>query len=410
MSVHELRQKLAGLCDQQQAIVDKAVKEGRPMTEEEKAQFDALQNQIDGLNETIKIAENVEARAKELEKPADEILRPGSKQEKILDDGGFENLGEFIYAVRFGDRKGRLKNWSMGDGQEGGFAVPEKFREEILSISPENAIVRPRAQVIPAGDPPDAKITMPAFSQGAKGVYGGVEVYWIAEGGEKPETDGNLEVISLEPQEVAAHTTVTDKLLRNWQAASSFISGLLRQAIIAAEDMAFLRGDGVGKPLGVLNLPGKISVKRDTSAKVKYIDIVNMMAKMLPESLDNAVWVANQSVLPEIMTMTDENGNYIFIRGDATRGVSDTLAGIPIRWTGKTPTLGNEGDLQLVDFSYYLIKDGSGPFIAASEHVYFKNNKTVIKAFWNVDGQGWVKEPLILEDGSTKVSPYVVLK
>ena len=74
------------------------------------------------------------------------------------------------------------------------------------------------------------------------------------------------------------------------------------------------------------------------------------------------------------------------------------------------PALGSEGDLCLCDFSYYLIKDGSGPYVAASEHVYFKNNKTVIKAFWNVDGQAWMKEPLTLEDGSTQVSPFVFLK
>ncbi|MGD9644055.1 MAG: phage major capsid protein, partial [Elusimicrobiales bacterium] len=74
-----------------------------------------------------------------------------------------------------------------------------------------------------------------------------------------------------------------------------------------------------------------------------------------------------------------------------------------------TPALGSKGDLILVDFTYYLIKDGSGPFVAASEHVLFRQNKTVIKVFWNVDGKGWVNEPLTLEDGTTKVSPYVVL-
>lgn len=48
-----------------------------------------------------------------------------------------------------------------------------------------------------------------------KGVFGGVEVYWTAEGGLKQETDAGLKEISLEPQEVSAVTIVTDKLLRN---------------------------------------------------------------------------------------------------------------------------------------------------------------------------------------------------
>ena len=299
--------------------------------------------------------------------------------------------------------------WTMGTGEEGGFAVPERRLEQVLMLGPEGAIVRPRATVIPAGDPPDSKITIPAFKQGAAGVYGGVEVSWIGEGAEKPETDGKLREVSLTPQEVAAHTVVTDKLLRNWAAASTFIGNLLRGAMVAAEDYAFLRGNGVAKPIGAMNGDGVLVVNRNTAADIKYVDIVAMLAKLTPESVGSALWVANQSTLPKIATLQDGAGNYIFIQGDATRGIPATLAGIPIRFTGKTPVLGSKGDLMLLDLRYYLIKDGSGPFIAASEHVLFKQNKTVIKVFWNVDGKGWVDEPLTLEDGATQVSPYVVL-
>lgn len=439
MNLQELRQKLGDLCDQQQAIVDKAVSEGRGMSAEEKAQFDALQVQINGLDETIKAAEAVQARAADLDKPAGKQYRPipgdYSQNNRKLDDGGFENLGEFVCAIRFGDPKGRLAHlasgktngievpeafkgllmpwirneWTMGTGAGGGFAVPEQRLEQVLMLGPEAAIVRPRGTVIPAGDPPDSKITIPAFKQGAAGVYGGVEVFWIGEGVEKPETDGNLREVSLTPQEVTAHTVVTDKLLRNWQAASTFIGNLLRGAMVAAEEYAFLRGNGVAKPLGAMNGAGALVVNRDTANDIKYVDIVGMLAKLTPESVGSALWVANQSTLPKIATLQDGAGNYIFIQGDATRGIPATLAGIPIRFTGKTPALGSKGDLILLDLRYYLIKDGSGPFIAASEHVLFKQNKTVIKVFWNVDGKGWVDEPLTLEDGVTKVSPYVVL-
>lgn len=444
--LQELKQKLGALCDQQQAIVDKAIAEERALTDEEKAQFENLQKEIDGLSETIKATEAVQARADNLNKTDGKPFRPvidpaidgGYRQQNKLDDGGFENIGEFIHAVRFGDPKGRLDKlpqgqgqsggievpdafkaqivpwrfkaeWRMDEGASGGFAVPTQFRDDMLMIRPEGAIVRQRATVIPAGDPPDSMITIPAFDQGAKGVFGGVEVYWVGEGEEKPETGASLREVSLQPQEVSAHTVVTDKLLRNWGAASSFITTLLRGATVAAEDMAFLRGNGVAKPIGVLNGTGVIAVNRSVANNIQYVDIVNILAKLLPESVSRAVWIANQGVLPKIATLKDDAGRYIYIGGDATRGIPATLAGIPIMFTGKTPTLGSKGDLMLVDFTYYLIKDGSGPFVAASEHVLFRQNKTVIKITWNVDGKGWVNEPLTLEDGVTKVSPYVVL-
>jgi HK97 family phage major capsid protein len=443
VNLQELRQKHSALCDKQEAIVNKALEEGRPMTEEENTEFNNLQAEIDGLAALIAKAEAVQARAANLDQPANKILRPTqipgdySQKNKKLNDAGFKNLGEFLDAVRFGDPKGRLNElprgqgqgggievpdafkglvaprfrneWSMGVGAEGGFAVPTQFRPEMLMIQPEASVVRERATVIPPGEPPDAPINMPALSQGADGVFGGIEVYWIAEGANKPETDAKLEEVSLTPKEVAAHTVVTDKLLRNWEAADAVISTLLRNAMVSAEDFAFLRGNGVGKPMGVLNAPGAIAVVRAAVGQIGYVDTVNMLAGLLPESWSRAVYIANQSTLPQLATMQDPAGHYIYNAGDASRGIPATLNGIPIRFTGKTPTLGNRGDLMLVDFAYYLIKDGSGPFIAASEHVLFRQNKTVVKVFWNVDGQGWVKAPLLLEDGLTNVSPYVVL-
>jgi HK97 family phage major capsid protein len=62
----------------------------------------------------------------------------------------------------------------------------------------------------------------------------------------------------------------------------------------------------------------------------------------------------------------------------------------------------------LADWNYYLIKDGSGPFVAASEHVHFTKNKTVIKMFWNVDGAPWMQAP-IKEENGWQVSPFVAL-
>jgi len=47
--------------------------------------------------------------------------------------------------------------------------------------------------------------------------------------------------------------------------------------------------------------------------------------------------------------------------------------------------------------------------VLAKEHKYFTENKTVVKSFYNVDGQSWLRDPLTSEDGTTKVSPFVVV-
>ncbi len=383
----------------------------RALTGEERGTFETRMTEITTLATDIASLRQLEAAAAELD--------AGEGREAIIDPAGegtdepttpFRNFGEFVRCVRFGPETEEERAFSMTTGAEGGILIPDQFLSDIQALKPEEAIVRPRAMVIPAGDPPDAKISLPALKQGADGVYGGVEVVWIAEGAEKPETDAKLEEIILDPQEVAAHSTLSDKLIRNAPAASPFVSNLLRGAIINSEDYAFLRGDGVGKPKGILLADALLTVTRNTASDVKFADISTMLSYLLPDSWGSALWVANVSTLPKLVQLADAAGNSIFIAGDASKGIPATLLGIPIRFTGKTPTLGNEGDLMLTDFSYYLIKDGSGPFVSASEHVYFKNNKTVIKAFWNVDGQAWPSEALTLEDGSTEVSPFVALK
>jgi len=327
----------------------------------------------------------------------------------------WRNFGEFIHAVRFNQMDERLhyqafekRDMSMGVGVEGGFLVPPQYAQTILQIQPQNAIIRPRATVVPAGTPPDAPITFPALDQsGANGVYSGVTVAWIAEGAAKPKSEPKFKDLTLTPKEVAAHVVVTDKLLRNSEAASSIITTLLRRAIVAAEDVAFLLGGGVGQPLGIIGHPAAINVARAGAGAIVYADVVGMYARALFGG--PLVWITSQTTLPQLMTMVDTGGNLIW-QPNAREGAPGTLLGIPVLLNARSPVLGNQGDLILADLQYYLIKDGSGIYITASEHVQFLNNKTVIKAFWNVDGQPWLSTPLLLEDEVSTVSPFVVLQ
>lgn len=448
MTLQELLQARAAKHDEMKGMLNKAESENREMTAEEEARFNALDGEYDQLTNEINALQEKENRKSKLSSRDNELNKPQNNgsyrpsalggapvQQNKLDDGGFKNVGEFINAIRFGDSRGRLaelpvnqnqgggyklpdafatsvrpqfqNEWQMGVGEDGGFAVPEQYdTSRIWRLNAPANIVRSRAMVLPAGDPPDAAITFPALNQGANGAYGGVDVTWIAEGADKPETDAKLLEITLTPQEVAATTVVTDKLLRNWSAGSTFISNLLRGAMAHAEDVAFLTGNGTGKPTGVLSAAGALSVNRTTANDVSYLDVLTMLSRLA--SGESAVWVANQNMMPKIATMIDDNGKIIFGSGDMSRGIPSTLLGIPIIFTGKVPGVGTKGDLSLIDFSQYLIKDGSGPFVSASEHVLFRQNKTVIKCFWNVDGKPWVPAPMALEDGTT-VSPYVVL-
>jgi HK97 family phage major capsid protein len=324
-------------------------------------------------------------------------------QEEKLDNGGFKNVAEFLHCVKNGDSKGRLKSLASSDA---GILIPPQFSQSILMLNSEDEIIMPRATNIPAGDPPDAPFVIPYFQQGADGALGGIQLTWTNEAKTVSDTkDPVIKDLTLAPQECSGLATVNNKTLANWQAAGAFIQTLLRQAWISGRDLKFLHGSGSGCPLGIYNAPGALKIKRETSSKITYLDIVTMVSRLYGEGL----WIINKTIMPTLMTLQDPEGHYIFNGGDATKGIPATLIGLPIKWNGKSPTLGSKGDLTLVDLKYYLTKAGSGPYVAISEHVKFTTNQTVFKIVANTDGQPWVKDPLLLDDGKTTVSPYVIL-
>lgn len=406
MTIQELLQKKAALIEQADLIIAEAEEKGE-FTEEQEAKVKDLQKQAESLNSLIKARHSVDESKKAFKSPA---VIPDMHKDGYQDNAGFKSIGDFLHAVRFGDEKGRLKGQSMGDNSSGGYLVPEQFSTELLKLSASSSVVRPRATVIEAGDPPDATLNIPVLDYSAN-LFGGVTAAWIEEGALKPATEAKFGTIDLSPWELAAVIETTDKLLRNWSAAGTLFSKLLSSAIASITDLAFLKADGTKKPLGVLNAAntGAKLVVRETTGSITYGDIVNMLANTKMDG-ETYTFVAHQSIKPALMKLQDAAGNFIFIQGNATAGVPSRLAGFEIQFTSKTFPLGTQGDLALVDFSKYLIKDGSGIFIDISNQPKFQENKTIIKAFLNVDGKPWVTAPIKLEDGVTEVSPYVILK
>lgn len=403
-----LYDKRALFVQQRKALLDKAIGEERLLTAEEEAENKRLAAEIDKMDNLIVYARSI----------PDDSTHGSADPEPQPSVREIRDFGELLYLARFVPQDERLRelaatreirDMSMGVGTAGGFLVPDQFGPLLEPIQPQEAVFRPRARVIPAGTPPDAAITLPALDQsGARGVFGGVQVVWIAEAVTKPQTEPELREVKLEPQEVAAHIVASDKLLRNTAAAGALIQTLLRGAIFAAEDQAFLNGTGVGQPLGIIGHPASINVARAGAGAIAYADCVNMFAAALMGG-GRQIWIGSQTILPQLMQMVTPLGQLVW-QPSAREGMPMSLLGIPLILNARSPVLGAQGDLILADLNYYLIKDGSPLAIAASEHPRFTRNQTIIKGFWNVDGQPWLNGPLLLEDGVTQVSPFVVLQ
>ncbi len=420
MIIKEIRERMVKIGEELGEIKKKDA-----LTEEDEIQTDKLITEFKELKgkeeEEVKKEEKRTGRKKDIDELRDYLKQPITepiKPEINKVEGEFASIGEFISTIRFNPNDPRLetRELEVGTDTKGGFLVPDEFIDIIKKIEPYVNIVRPRATVIPAGDRPGQKIIMPALNQTAvdgSGMYGGVKVTWIEEGAAKPKTTTAFLEITLDPKEVAAHMVISDDLLRDAPAVDALVRQQFRGAINAAEEVEFLNGTNPAtRPTGIIAHAGTIAINRTTANRIIYSDIVNMFARRLSGA--NYIFIGSISALPQLMKMKDfevaeSDAPSLVWQPNARAGMPGTLLGLPLLTSDQVPAIGTKGDLLLADLSYYLIKDGFGIAIAASEHVYFLENKTVIKAFWNVDGKPWLTAPLTLRDGSTTVSPFVVL-
>ena len=86
-----------------------------------------------------------------------------------------------------------------------------------------------------------------------------------------------------------------------------------------------------------------------------------------------------------------------------------TLMGRPVIEIEQADTVGDQGDIMLLDLSQYLMIDKGGLEAAQSIHVRFLYGENTFRFILRTDGQPIWNSPLTLFNSSTTVSPFVLL-
>ena len=396
-NIEEMKGKMFALVDS----VRELTKEDRDLSAEEVEKRDKMVADIKKMEAEIKAEE-------ELQRVEAQRAKVPNDPEK--DKAEWRSLGEFITTVaknpndkRLQGREVEERQQSQGIGLEGGFLVPDVFSSELLTVSPDEAIIRPRARVFGGATSTGfGELHIPALQYSGNNMYAGAQVTWIDEGDVKPETDIEFKRITLHPFEVAAHTRVTDRILQNAPMIEQIVSTQLRGALLAAEENAFLNS-AVGGPTGIIGHASTITVGRTGAGAVVYADLINML-----ESFNGrgGVWIVGRDMLPQLMVLADPNGNFVW-QPNARDGNPGTIFGMPVLFSDHSPALGALGDVVLADLSNYLIADGVGVSIAVSPHMLFTSNMSIIKAWKTVDGSPWLTGPL---PTAVPTSPFVELE
>lgn len=346
-------------------------------------------------------------------------------------DGKFKSAGHFFktgIAALAKHRDGILESnpdaglinimdYGTIEPSSGGFLVPEEVRSDILTRALEFTVVRPRAQVVPM---PSGRMSWPVtdFTTEQGEVYGGMTAYWVPEGEEIPETEGKFAMLRLLANKLAALANCPNELLKSAPAFNAWLMTNMPRVMGHNEDLAFIKGNGVGKPLGAFHAdnPALITVNKESGQPANTItwnNILAMVARMLPESLQAAEWFITPDALPEVMTMAMEigTGGSAMMATSAIPGGPVTLFGRPIHWLRKAPgTLGTKGDVTLADLSNYVIGDTQAMSLESSSHQKFSSDRTLFRAVQRMDGQPGMLSALTPENGGPTLSSYVQIE
>ena len=325
-----------------------------------------------------------------------------------------KTIGEFAAAISPSALQVR-NDYSSLDPSAGGFLIPEVLRSEVAGLALEASIVRRYATVYPMASN-NLSIPVVDATSNASTVFGGVSGSWTEEGGTLAESEAKFGRVRLSASKLATRCDVPNELIEDSAGAlTTFLSRNLPAAIGWFEDIAFLTGNGAGQPLGVLNADALVEVAKEAGQLADTIvweNIVKMWGRLLPASHANAIWLANPDTFPELATMAisvGTGGSAIWLNVGAGSAPLSIL-GRPLIFTEKLPTLGDAGDILLVDLSHYFIGDKSEMRFEASPHALFTTDMTVYRCIQRCDGRPGILSALTPHSGSTNtLSPFVAL-
>lgn len=441
------RDRQAELNEQSSAILAKAEEEKRELTETELKQVE------DNASEFDNIERQITARVRILDQGAhlsggrgrrtdpdglgegDEIQNRGGRTPPRAEprpannrsNGGFRNFGDFASSVRMASRRGadidaRLRNASASTvgteavGADGGFAVPPDFRNEIASkVFGEDSLVARCDQIRSASN----SITMPVDMTTPWDAAGGIQAYWTGEGAAIAQSKPKLEEETFKAHKLAVLVPVTEELLEDAPALDGYLRRKAPEKIDFKVSDAIFRGNGSGMPLGFMSSPALVTVAAEGGQAADTIvaaNISKMWARMPVQSRRNAVWLIHPDAEPQLDVLTVGQQPVYMPPGGLSEAAYGRLKGRPVIPHQVCETVGDLGDIALVDLSQYLAliktgggRDSNGLKSDVSMHLWFDQDLAAFKFTLRIGGQPWWSAATAQRDGSSTQSPFITL-
>ncbi|MGE6721079.1 phage major capsid protein [Peribacillus frigoritolerans] len=395
MNVNELKQKRMKLVNEARSILNRAQGEKRDFRQDEENQYDAIMADVDSLAKQIEREERVSGLEGQLEQRSP--LRAGRQDFSSSNAAGSENNSEYRTAFWNVLRSGKdsyvnpqdldiinKRSLSVGINQAGGYLVPDEFERQLVQKLGEENIMRKLAYVLPTGSG-SREIPIPANKGTAT---------WLGESEQYVESDITFSQKILNAYKMGTIMQVSEELLNDSAIdIESFVSNTFAQRFGNLEEEAFIKGDGVGKPTGLLQdaTAGKVG----PTAGITADDVMDVHYALPRQYRSKANWILNDSTIKAIRKLKDNDGQYIWQPG-LTAGQPDLLLGRPVNASSFMPTMAaGAKSILFGDFSNYWIADRQGRAMQRLNELYASNGRVGFRMYQRVDGKLIIPEAVV---------------
>ena len=376
----DLRQKRASLWEKTKKFLDDAKREDGMLSADDVATYEKMEADIVSLGKEIDILERQAEMEKQLNAPVNTPVREkpanGAETKTGRASDAYKNAfwklmqnNQLSYSVH--------DTLQIGTDSEGGYLVPDEYEATLIDKLTDENIMRGLATIITSANG-DKKIPVVA-SHG--------EAVWTDEGEEYTESDDEFGTVSLGAHKLSTIIKVSEELLNDSAFnLETYISSEFARRMGAAEELAFINGNGTGKPTGVINT-AEVGVTSASANAITTDEIIDLYHSLRTPYRKNAAFLANDSTIKAIRKLKDSNDQYLWQPG-LQAGQPDTILNRPIHTSAYMPEIGGGNKILLFgDLKYYWIADRQGRSFQRLNELFAKNGQVGFRVFQRVDGK-----------------------
>jgi len=281
----------------------------------------------------------------------------------------------------------------IGSDPDGGYLAPDEFERQIIQGLEELNVFRTLARVIRTSSG-DRKI--PIASQG-------ITASWVEEGQAIPETDAKFSQITLSAYKLAALVKASVELLNDSAFdIQAYLAADFARAFAQQEEDAFINGDGVGKPTGIL-ADAPVGVTANSPTALTADELIGLVYSLKAPYRSRSVYLMNDATVGAIRKLKDANGQYLW-QPALTAGTPDMIIGRPLYTSAFMPVIAPDAVTVLFgDLSYYWIADRTTRNFQRLNELFATTGLVGFIGYQRVDGKLILPEAVkTIKQGETK--------